>query len=142
MNFDGPIDSYLLDSSVWVEFLGGHRRGEALRSRVADLIARDLVVMMGMVRLELLGGARSEREWADIASLLDGLRILPVGDQEWHLAARMNFELRRVGVTVPAGDLLIAAVAIAHDATVLHRDRHFDLIAQHTPLRVESHVAS
>jgi predicted nucleic acid-binding protein len=39
--------------------------------------------------------------------------------------------------------LLIAAVALAlaHRVGVMHRDGHFDLIAQHTALPVESHAS-
>jgi predicted nucleic acid-binding protein len=37
-------------------------------------------------------------------------------------------------------DLLIATVAMAYGATLVHRDRDFDLVAKHVPLVVESHV--
>jgi predicted nucleic acid-binding protein len=30
----------------------------------------------------------------------------------------------------------VAAVAVRHDVPVLHRDRDFDVLARHTPLRV------
>jgi hypothetical protein len=33
---------------------------------------------------------------------------------------------------------LIAAVAMRHGATLLHRDQDFEVIARHTPLRVAS----
>jgi predicted nucleic acid-binding protein len=33
-------------------------------------------------------------------------------------------------------DCLITAVALRSDAEVLHRDRDFDMIARHTPLRI------
>jgi predicted nucleic acid-binding protein len=51
-------------------------------------------------------------------------------------------ELRGSGVTVPLMDVLIAAVAISSGAVLVHRDRHFDLIAEHAPLHVESYVAA
>ncbi len=34
-------------------------------------------------------------------------------------------------------DCLIAAVAIRNGASVLHRDADFDVLARHTPLRIE-----
>jgi predicted nucleic acid-binding protein len=47
---------------------------------------------------------------------------------------------RQHGITVASIGLLIAAVAIAHSATLLHRDSDFDLIANHISLTVESYV--
>lgn len=45
---------------------------------------------------------------------------------------------RRGGETIPKmNDCLIAAVAIRNDASVLHRDADFDVLARHTPLRIE-----
>ncbi len=61
-------------------------------------------------------------------------------DQHWEEAGRWGFELRRRGVTVPFTDLLIAAVAAGAVAVLVHRDRHFDSIAAHVGLKVESHV--
>ena len=43
-------------------------------------------------------------------------------------------------MTVPATDPLIASVAQEHRLTLLHADRHFDLIAEKTDLIVESWV--
>ena len=105
------------------------------------LLRQHVVATSGMVRLELLGGARDAPEWSELAVVLGGLHQLPVTEETWDEAASIAYELRRVGITVPFTDILIATIAIHADATVLHRDRHFDLIAQHTPLRVESHVS-
>ena len=52
----------------------------------------------------------------------------------------LAFQLRRKGVTIPYTDILIAATAQAHEATLLHVDAHFDLAAQFSSLKVESYV--
>ena len=93
-----------------------------------------------MVQLELLGGARSEREWELLRGHLQALHQLPVSEEQWQEAARMGFQLRRQGVSVPFTDLLIGAVAIKSGAVLLHRDRHFDFIASSMPLQVKSYV--
>ena len=52
-------------------------------------------------------------------------------------SATIYRELRQRGLTVRFPiDALIAAVAIRLDVPVLHRDRDFDAVARHTPLRV------
>jgi predicted nucleic acid-binding protein len=40
----------------------------------------------------------------------------------------MAFELRKKGVTVPYIDIIIAAAAINYDATLVHIDKHYDMI--------------
>jgi predicted nucleic acid-binding protein len=58
----------------------------------------------------------------------------------WEKAYELAFQLRRKGVTIPYTDILIAATALAHEATLLHVDAHFDLAAQFSSLKVESYV--
>jgi len=52
----------------------------------------------------------------------------------------MSFELRRKGITVPYTDILIAACALRTESTVVHADAHFDLMANHVSLKVQSLV--
>ena len=89
----------------------------------------------------LLRVARAEQEWDRLRDYFSALHQLPVEEETWQEAAQMGFQLRRQGVTVPFTDLIIGAVAINSDTVLLHRDRHFDLMAQHLPLHVESYLA-
>lgn len=133
-------DRFLVDTSVWLEVLPPGRSGDALRQRVDELLAGDQVATTGMVRLELLGGARSESERVRLGQLLSALHLLPVTEEHWGKAAWMGFQLRKQGISVPFTDLLIGAVALGGGAVVLHRDRHFDLMASHLSLKVESYA--
>jgi hypothetical protein len=135
-------DLFLLDTSVWLEVLPPGRGNLALRERIDALLSADRVATTGMVRLELLGGARSQEEWDRLGRLLSALHHLPVTEEHWQEAARMGFQLRRQGVAVPFTDLLIGSVAILAGAILVHRDRHFDFIASHLSLKVESHVTA
>lgn len=111
-----------------------------LLNRVEALLTADRVATTEMVRLELLGGARTEQEWDRLKDYVSALHQLPMEEETWQEAAQMGFQLRRQGVTVPFTDLIIGAVAIRSDTVLLHRDRHFDLMAQHLPLHVESYL--
>jgi predicted nucleic acid-binding protein len=133
---------FLVDTSIWLEALPPGRGSRELRERLDGLLAGDLVATTDMVRLELLGGARSQEEWEKLDELLSALHLLPVTEEHWQEAALMGFQLRRQGITVPFTDLLIGAVALKADVALVHRDRHFDLIASHLPLKVESYVAA
>lgn len=133
-------DLFLVDTSIWLDVLPSSRGRQSVRDRVDALLAADRVATTGMVRLELLGGTRSQREWDLLSQHLQALHQLPVSEDHWREAAQMGFHLRRLGVTIPFTDLLIGAVASASGSVLLHRDRHFDLMASHLPLQVESYL--
>ncbi|MDY7106551.1 MAG: PIN domain-containing protein [Actinomycetota bacterium] len=125
----------LADTSAWIEFLRATGSPEALRLRRA--IADREVVVVDPVVMEVMAGAR--RGAVDRTKLLlesqHAEALQPKLD--WLDAATIFRELRRSGVTVRSQvDALIAAAAIRLDLPVLHRDRDYDAIAQHTTLRV------
>ena len=135
-------DLFLLDTSIWLEVLPPERGSSSIRDRVDSLLSADRVATTGMVRLELLGGARSQQAWDRLRDLLSALHLLPVTEEHWQEAAQMGFQLRRQGVIVPFTDLLIGAVTITSGAVLVHRDRHFDFLASYLPLEVESYVTA
>ena len=58
----------------------------------------------------------------------------------WHKAFELGFNLRRKGITVPHTDILIAACALQSGSTLVHADAHFDMMAEHAVIKVESFV--
>lgn len=133
---------YLADTSAWLRGLPSRAPPSQLRERMDQLLAEGLVLTTGIVRLELLGALTHEADYGRRAELLDALPSLPTTERRWDEAAELGSHLRRLGLTIPSTDLVIAAVAMAAGAIVLHRDRRFDLIAQHAPLVVESHLGN
>lgn len=125
----------LVDTSVWVDHLRGLRTPErdalALHLRSGDVATTDAVI------LEVLGGPTREDDADQLARMLSGvehLRQLSPLDAE--AAAALYRACRRAGETPRSMlDCLVAAVAVRHDVPVLHRDRDFDVLARHTPLR-------
>lgn len=91
-----------------------------------------------MVSLELLGGTRTTVEFNRLKSRLDALQQIPIGKKEWEEAARTAFQLHRRGETIPYTAILIATAALSAGATLLHADKHFDMIAEIIELSVES----
>ena len=125
----------LADTSAWVEFLRGTGSGQARRMREA--IAERGVVVIDPILLEVMAGARHD-DVARTQRLLEAQHLEPMAPRlDWLDGATIYRELRQRGVTVRSPiDALIAAVAIRLDVGVLHRDRDFEAIARHTPLRV------
>jgi hypothetical protein len=128
----------LVDSSAWIELLRGtgHAAHLTLKDRLeagSPLATNEVVVM------ELLAGARTDRDRDRLRQRLRALPLLPLrGMPDFEGAAGLYRQCRRRGETVrKLIDCLIAAVAIRERATVLHNDRDFDVLARHTRLRVE-----
>ncbi len=125
----------LADTSAWIEYLKATGSFESLRLRRA--IAEEEVVVIDPVLLEVMAGTRRD-------AILPIRRLLEAQHHEalapkldWLDAATIYRELRWQGVTVRSQiDALIAAVAIRLGVPVLHRDRDFGQIADHTTLRL------
>ncbi len=111
-----------------------------IRNRIDELLKADLAATTEMVKLELLGGTRTKTEFQRLKSRLESLHQLSAMESGWDGAAELSFDLRRKGLTVPFTDVLIAAIARARGAKLLHADGHFDLIAQSCGLAVESYL--
>jgi predicted nucleic acid-binding protein len=127
----------LVDTSAWILALKKQPNAIA-RNRVQELLIDSKVAIVLIISLELLGGVKSEKEFRRLKSRLAALYQIPLGKSEWEEAARIAFELRRKGITIPYIDIIIGAVALIHDLVLLHADRHFDLMAEEISLKVES----
>lgn len=105
-----------------------------------ELIGSGGAAVNETIELELLVGCRTDEEFNLVRRNLAGVNRMQIQRTTWDIADSLGFDLRRKGVTTSVPDLLIAASAIEHDATLLHADRDFDRIAEHSDLRVESYV--
>lgn len=103
-------------------------------------MANGAAATCGAIVNELLRGTRDEGEWQRLERQLRGCEWLSMVDEDWFKAARLDWGLRRRGLTVPGADVLIAQIAMNQGVELLHADADFDRIAQYEPLKVESHV--
>ena len=89
--------------------------------------------------MEILCGATNETHTA-LERLVNGLPSLAVDNAvDFRTAADIYRAARRAGKTIRSiNDCLIAAVAIRHDARIVHCDTDFDVIAQITSLETAS----
>lgn len=132
--------SVLVDTSVWIDYLRGREtaatRGlEAVMKRRPSQVATTEPIVM-----ELLAGAADEMTQEAIERLANGLPTLTVDPTvDYRSAAAVYRACRRSGRTVRnLADCLIAAVAMRHDAQLLHEDVDFETIAAVTPLDSQS----
>ena len=111
------------------------------KKRIEELLLESDVAINGMIELELLGGARSENEYNRLKNRLEALYYVEADRPLWYLASKIAFDLKRKGMSIPYPDIVIAASALKEGAVLIHADSHFDLIAEHTDLKVESLVS-
>lgn len=124
----------LVDTSAWVEFLRG--TGSPVCEAVDQLLSGELAIC-DAISMELLAGARDERQLVQLRGLLARTTTLPTTPADYETAAAMYRACRVRGETVrKLIDCLIGAVAVRAGIEVLHADSDFDTLARHTDLRV------
>lgn len=112
----------LVDTSILI----GHSR--AADPVVQSVLHRPDAAVCGVIRAEMLHGARTPADALLITAALDALDQLPIPEAVWQELGTNLAQLRRAGITVPFQDALIATVAIYHDAELWTADAHFIMI--------------
>jgi predicted nucleic acid-binding protein len=116
----------IVETTVWIDFLTGHRTAEA------DWLDRELtrqrLGLTDLILCEILQGIPTEAEAARTLRALERFEVFTTGGVELAPAAAGNYRaLRARGRTVRKTiDCLIATFCITHRHSLLHRDRDFD----------------
>jgi len=128
-----PGEEYFIDSSVWIPYFRG---GDTEHNDLIDeLLDEDRISINGIVMAELLKGSRTPKEVDRLSSALSGLKFVGGGPASSQAAGRNGFALKKMGVSVPLSDLIIATDCIAGGFILIDQDLHFTAIAAHLPLR-------
>ena len=129
------MDKVIIDTSVWIDSFRP-RADQSLQLLVKDLILSELVLLPGIIEAELLRGAKNKKEFNQLSQLLKGLTYLAVDEGFWERLSEFSFQLFRKGIVVPLTDTYIALLCIENKASILHRDKHYDIIAKNTKLKI------
>lgn len=130
---------HLIDTSAWVEYL--RATGSAADVAVTQLVeANAPIAITEPVIMELLAGARGPANFRRLGVMTSGLPLMAVEPAcDYHEAAAIFRLARMGGQTIRSMvDCLIAAVGLRRDATVVHFDADFEVIASCVPLRTQS----
>lgn len=77
----------------------------------------------------LAKSSRSQQRREHLCELISLAQVLPFGPVEAKAAARIRSELEQAGIPIGPYDLLIAATALSHGATlVTHNTREFSRV--------------
>jgi tRNA(fMet)-specific endonuclease VapC len=112
--------TYLLDTNTCIKFLTG--RSESVRKRIESTAASDMV-LCSVVKAELLHGAfKSARREANLERLdrfFERFVSLPFDDSAAEVYGIIRARLEGQGRTIGPNDLLIAAIALSNQRTLV-----------------------
>jgi predicted nucleic acid-binding protein len=119
-------ERYLLDKSALARW-----PKPAVAPVLDELSDRGLLAVCGAVEIEVIHSARTASEAQRVRWLLRGFDWLATPDEIWDRAIGIQIQAVHKGShrALSMADLLIAATAERHNATVLHYDGDFDMIA-------------
>jgi hypothetical protein len=123
-----------VDSSVWIDFLGGRDLPHVRRLRrslgVEEIVVGDLMLC------EVLQGISGEAHAREVEAVLRRFAIVAMAGDAIAVAAARNFRyLRRAGITIRKTiDLLIGTWCIENRMPLLHNDTDFRPMARHLGL--------
>jgi predicted nucleic acid-binding protein len=127
----------VVDTSVWIDVLGGRRTRQA--RRCIELIeGGDPVALTDVIFAEILQGLRSDDEAEVVERHLRAFPVLRLEElEDFALAASLYRTARAKGVTIRNTlDCLIAAPCVRTGAPLLHSDADFDRLASCSRLRI------
>lgn len=122
--------TYLVDSSVWVEFF--RRKGTPAGRFLRERMAADPTTLLGCapVRMELAIDPDDLRRHRTL-KVYEGLLSAGISEDDFDLAAALYRAVRQTGHTIRSRpDTLVAAIALRVGARLVHNDADFDRIAE------------
>jgi predicted nucleic acid-binding protein len=109
----------LVDSGVLIDFLRTKDR------RLAQLFQTLPVATCGVIRAEILAGARGVADRQRLIAFLAPFHVVPIQESIWDAVGDTLATLGGQAITVPLTDVLIATLAIANNLELWQRDHHF-----------------
>ncbi len=127
-------ERFLIDTTVWVKYLRG--LDSFLKNRISSLVLEERAYTSEIIIMEILKGAKSDKEYNMLYQDFLSLPQLPIDHNIWEMAWKTAYKLRKIGINIPMVDVIISAVAMYHNCTLMHSDRHFAFLAKNAGLKV------
>lgn len=122
--------TYLLDTNACIRYLNG--QSESLRQQITTKKPQE-IVLCSVVKAELFYGARKssnpQKSLAIQQQFVNHFASLPFDDKAAEEYSEIRADLEKSGTPIGPNDLLIAAIAVANDITlVTHNTREFSRV--------------
>ncbi len=125
----------LVDTSAWI--VSFKKKGnDELKKYLKHSVEEGTAATNELIILELLQGCRNRKEFQNLKVRLESLDRVEITKGVWKRTFSLGFSLRRKGITIPTVDLVIACLAMENDCFLLHHDRHFTIMRDHSALQL------
>ena len=109
----------LVDTNVLINYWNNPKKLLELN------ISKDKHSICGIVKTELLHGAKSDDEADRMLGFFQSFNLIPIDEYDWEFAGLMLQTFRSQGISIPVSDALIAYIGIKYDIPVWTNDKHF-----------------
>lgn len=115
----------IVDTSIWIEYFKNNQKYVPF---IEDNLNLENILISGPIISELLHGVKSEKEYKLLSESISAVPYAECVYDDWIKTGETLYNLKKKGIAVPLTDILISAIAIRHDASVLSLDKHFKSI--------------
>jgi predicted nucleic acid-binding protein len=126
----------IVDTTVWIDYLGGAVNGET--AWLEHALPRERLGLTDVILCEVLQGIRNNAAFERVRDDLMRFQIFSTGGSDLAITAVQNYRaLRRRGFTIRKTiDCWIATFCLLSGHALLHRDRDFDVFENVLGLQV------
>ncbi|MEW6455392.1 MAG: PIN domain-containing protein [Acidobacteriota bacterium] len=130
----------IVDTSAWI-FALRKNYNLKIKNRIEQLLRDNEIAIIPIIKLELLAGTRTEKEFSRLKMRLDALTQVEIDEEKWQEAYKIAFQLRRKDIDIPFIDIIIISCAKIVGALIVHADKHFDLVGKYIDLKLQSYAS-
>ncbi len=112
----------LADTNIFIDFWNNPTED------LKNIFIKEDIAVCGVVRAELLHGAVSAKDFANITTMLEAFDEFNLEIPDWQILGDNLYNLRKKGISIPFSDAIIATTALKHGIPVWTGDKHFLLI--------------
>lgn len=112
----------LADTNIFIDFWNNPTED------LKNVFIKEDIAVCGVVRAELLHGAVSAKDFANITTMLEAFDEFNLEIPDWQILGDNLYNLRKKGISVLFSDAIIATIALKHGIPIWTDDRHFLLI--------------
>ena len=113
----------LADTNVFIDFWNNPS------PELKKAFEQEEIAICGVIKAELLHGAVSDKDFANISTMLEAFDEISFDEDDWQLLGRNLYKLRKSGLTVPFSDAIIATIAVKENLPIWTSDKHFALMS-------------
>ncbi len=124
----------IVDTSVWSLALRRQQQNNSIADKLRDFIGDGRVILLGALRQEILSGIKQQAQFDKLKNNLQAFPNLPLGAEDYELAADYFNICRRNGLQGANTDFLICATANRRNYEIFTTDKDFIGFSQYLPI--------